>query len=102
MSYKAFSAIKEHVEIETIKNLSHQEINEVFNKQAARIKELEAENEALKAGSERAIEMLNVAANYIEMHHPGSTIRYDEADCDGYCVANDCRIAAEQLSEGEQ
>lgn len=95
MSYKAFSAIKEHVEIETIKNLSPQEINEVFNKQAARIKELETENE-------RAIEMLNVAANYIEMHHPGSTIRYDEADCDGYCVANDCRIAAEQLSEGEQ
>lgn len=44
----------------------------------------------------RAIEMLRIAADYAEKQ-PDETIHYDEADCDGYCVAEDCRIAAEEL-----
>lgn len=45
----------------------------------------------------RAIEMLNVAAEYIEEHWPDGIIEYDEAACDGYCVSEDCKVAAEEL-----
>lgn len=48
----------------------------------------------------RAVEMLIVAARYIRelcgaVHE---TIRYDDADCDGECVADDCVVAAEMLA----
>ena len=66
------------------------------------LRKLKQENERLKEGSARAIELLNVAAKYIETHWTDGIVHYDEADCDGYCVAEDCRLAAEQLaSEGE-
>ena len=45
----------------------------------------------------RAIEMLRVAASYIELHCPDGTIWYDEAWCDGACVADDCRNAVVEL-----
>lgn len=41
MSYKAFSALKEHVEIEMLKTMSYEEINGLLNKQKQRIDELE-------------------------------------------------------------
>jgi len=43
--------------------------------------------------------MLLVAAEYIEQHCPEGTTKYDDADCDGYCVAEDCRIASESEEE---
>jgi len=46
---------------------------------------------------DRAIEMLLVAAKYIEDHWPEGLIEYDGTDCDGYCVAEDCRNAAEAI-----
>jgi hypothetical protein len=45
----------------------------------------------------RAVEMLKVAAKYIEEHYPDGTIDYDATACDGYCVADDCRDIAEML-----
>lgn len=41
--------------------------------------------------------MLGVAAEYILKHWPEGMVFYDEADCDGYCVAEDCKTAAEML-----
>lgn len=46
---------------------------------------------------DRAVEMLTIAAKIIRDHAPEAYAHYDEADCDGYCVADDCEIAAEQL-----
>ena len=45
----------------------------------------------------RAIEMLRVAAGYIELHCPDRAIWYDEAWCDGSCVAVDCLLAVAEL-----
>lgn len=45
----------------------------------------------------RAKELLNVAADYIETHWPEGTVEYDEAECDGYCLTEDCRDAAGEL-----
>lgn len=46
----------------------------------------------------RAVEMLRVAAEYLsKLHSPDDVIHYDEADCDGYCVADDCKAAADDL-----
>ena len=47
----------------------------------------------------RAREMLKVAAKYIRDYYPDGTIHYDENDCDGYCVADDCESAADGLVE---
>lgn len=52
-------------------------------------------------GEHRAVFMLRVAAAYIRDHYPDGMIRFDEAECDGYCVADDCEVAAEMLSEGD-
>jgi hypothetical protein len=41
--------------------------------------------------------MLKVAAEYIRDNYPDGMIHYDEADCDGSCVANDCIAAADEL-----
>lgn len=49
----------------------------------------------------RAVLMLEVAADYAEKW-PEEIIYYDEADCDGYCVADDCRSAAAALKEIEK
>lgn len=52
----------------------------------------------MSENTKRAVEMLRIAALYIEENNLGEAlIRYDEADCDGYCVADDCREAAESL-----
>lgn len=48
----------------------------------------------------RAKEMLQVAADYIRKHYPDGMIHYDGADCDGYCVADDCEIASASLDDG--
>ena len=47
----------------------------------------------------RAIEMLKIASNYIrECPCDGDyTVFYDDAICDGWCVADDCESAAEML-----
>jgi len=45
---------------------------------------------------ERAIEMLNVASEYID-NYPGFIVHYDGADCDGYCVMDDCLGAYQDL-----
>jgi len=39
--------------------------------------------------------MLRVAAEYIREHCPDQTIHFDDTECDGYCVADDCECAAE-------
>ena len=49
----------------------------------------------------RAIEMLNIAARYIREWDPTGTITYDEAKCDGYCVAEDCEAVAADLGREE-
>ena len=41
--------------------------------------------------------MLMVAAEYIREHCPEGIIFYDDADCDGYCVADDCEAVATDL-----
>ena len=54
------------------------------------------------ADRKRAILMLELAAEYIENHYPDGTLFYDGTDCDGYCIAEDCLIAASLLKvDGE-
>lgn len=48
---------------------------------------------------QRAMLMLKVAAKYIKESGTELEIHYDEADCDGHCVAEDCENAADALSE---
>lgn len=50
----------------------------------------------------RAIEMLRIAAKYIRDYYPDGIIHYDEAECDGYCVADDCESAADGLADQER
>ena len=38
--------------------------------------------------------MLKIAAEYIREHCPDGDIYYDDAECDGYCVADDCISAS--------
>ena len=45
----------------------------------------------------RAIQMLEISAEYIEQTDTYGVIAYDDADCDGGCVADDCRSIAELL-----
>lgn len=47
--------------------------------------------------SASAIEMLSVAARYIRDHCPDGLVYYNDADCDGYCVADDCEVAADEI-----
>lgn len=47
--------------------------------------------------SERASFMLRIAAIYIRKYCPDELYHYDEANCDGGCVADDCDAAAEEL-----
>lgn len=41
--------------------------------------------------------MLRVAAAYIRKHWLDGEIQYDGTTCDGYCVADDCDAALEEL-----
>ena len=53
--------------------------------------------------TERAIQMLRLAARWIEEnggHFGETTIHYDGADCDGSCIAMDCEHAADHLEQG--
>ncbi len=54
-------------------------------------------NEALHEAATRAIEMLRIAAIVIENCAPDAKHHYDGVDCDGYCVADDCKTAADML-----
>jgi hypothetical protein len=49
------------------------------------------------ADTQRAKQMLELAAKFIETHCPAGTIDYDDDSCDGLCLADDCRLAPEQL-----
>lgn len=49
----------------------------------------------------RAQEMLRLAANLIASSCPDATVFYDEAECDGACIAEDCRAAADDLAEAQ-
>jgi hypothetical protein len=46
---------------------------------------------------ERAIEMLRIAATVIREHAYSTEAEYDGTTCDGYCIADDCGSAAEDL-----
>lgn len=48
MSYKAFSNLREHVEIEAIKSMTPEEINALLNSASEKIKKLQAENDNLR------------------------------------------------------
>lgn len=52
----------------------------------------------LLEASPRAVEMLRIAADVIRHQAPRAHYKYDGADCDGYCIADDCESAAEDLS----
>ena len=52
-------------------------------------------------GTARASLMLRIAAKYIREHAPDFEIYYDEARCDGYCVADDCEDAAAMIEDNE-
>lgn len=46
----------------------------------------------------RAIQMLLLASEYIKKHAPEETINYDETQCDGRCLAEDCENAAFEVA----
>jgi hypothetical protein len=48
---------------------------------------------------DRAQMLLRLAAEFIREHAPVEMVRYDNADCDGYCLADDCEAAADALDE---
>lgn len=50
---------------------------------------------------ERAILMLEVAAKYIKENCSDVIIHYDEADCDGGCIAEDCKNCIDDLKSLE-
>jgi len=64
--------------------------------------------EALYRAAPRAVEMLLIAANVIRDHAPEAIAHYDETECDGICIGDDCQYAAEdfvdaiKLAEGKQ
>ncbi len=45
----------------------------------------------------RAIDMMRIAAEFIRDHAPSDTVFYDDAECDGYCLADDLESAAHDL-----
>lgn len=45
----------------------------------------------------RAAEMLRIAAKIIRNEANNAVVNYDGADCDGWCVADDCETAADML-----
>lgn len=51
----------------------------------------------LIAAIPRALEMLRVAGEHSAKYGADETTIYDEADCDGTCVKDDCEFAADDL-----
>jgi hypothetical protein len=49
----------------------------------------------------RAVELMRIAAQMIEDNCPTATADYDGTTCDGFCLAEDLRAAAEDLEEKE-
>lgn len=47
----------------------------------------------------RASELLALASKYILKYYADGEIYYDEAICDGYCLAEDCKIQADILAK---
>lgn len=47
--------------------------------------------------TERARQLLKLAAKYIRKYKDDGIIFYDETECDGACLADDCEAAAESL-----
>lgn len=47
---------------------------------------------------ERAVEMLQIASQMIREYCPYGTAFYDDAECDGLCVSDDCESIAEDLA----
>lgn len=54
----------------------------------------------IQTTSDRAAQMLRVAATRIRNGLAAAeTTHYDGADCDGYCIADDCESAADDLAD---
>lgn len=51
----------------------------------------------LQSALARAVEMLRTAGPIVAIHAPDEIVHYDEADCDGTCIAMDCAHAADHL-----
>jgi len=47
----------------------------------------------------RAIVMLSVAGNHCEDHAMSAISHYDDADCDGICINDDCKTVIEWLQQ---
>lgn len=45
----------------------------------------------------RAAEMLRIAASFLREFDPEGTAFYDGADCDAFCIADDCEAAADDI-----
>jgi hypothetical protein len=54
--------------------------------------------ERLEGVLPRAVEMLRIAAAIIREDAPHSQMFYDDANCDGGCVADDCESHAEVIA----
>lgn len=52
--------------------------------------------------TERAQQLLKIAAKYIRKYKDDGIIVYDDAECDGACLADDCEFAAENLEVFEE
>ena len=57
----------------------------------------EAAIAAAKAEGPRAVEMLRIAASFLRDVEPKGTAFYDGADCDYFCIADDCEAAADDM-----
>ena len=53
---------------------------------------------------DRAIEIMDATRRYMRAHDGANhyTIQYDEADCDGLCLADDCDDAIEALRSAKE
>ena len=49
--------------------------------------------------SPRAAEMLRVVSAFLRDQQPDGVARYDEADCDFCCIADDCDASAEDIED---
>lgn len=53
--------------------------------------------------AQRAIELMRIAAEFVETHAFEKLVTYDGTECDGWCLASDLQVAAEELeAEGKQ
>jgi len=53
----------------------------------------------LLEASLRAAEMLRVVSAFLRDQQPDGVARYDEADCDFCCIADDCDASAEDIED---